>query len=379
MKIAILGHGTVGRGVDEIIADCIPSLEVARILELPDRCTDERMTSDFDDIAQDPSIEAVVECMGGIEPAHTYIVAALRAGKHVITSNKAVVAEYLTEFAHEAAAAGVGLFVEATCGGGIPWIASIEKVRRIDEVSSFSGILNGTTNYIIDEMARKGLDFDVVLARAQELGYAEADPSADIDGIDVRNKTIITAAVAFGVACTTEFPVTGMRTLTKADMDMLHAHGMSVKVLGRGVCKDQRYAVAVEPVALPERSLEACVPANNNIASVTGATIGELKFYGQGAGSLPTGNAMVQDLFDCQNGVRPTYDMSAELSYDPTLLVSDYLLRTTAEVPAEAEAFDEGVWRIHKLTATEARELFERICKDDPTSFMAAIAEGAED
>ena len=121
------------------------------------------------------------------------------------------------------------------------------------------------------------------------------------------------------------------------------------------------------------------MPANNNIASVTGATIGELKFYGQGAGSLPTGNAMVQDLLDCQNGVRPTYDMSAELAYDPTLLVSDYLLRTTAEVPAEAEAFDEGVWRMHKLTATEARELFERICKDDPTSFMAAIAEGAED
>lgn len=377
MKIAILGHGTVGRGVDEIVSSRTPSLEVARILELPGRCTDERMTSDFDQIVSDPAIGAVVECMGGIEPAHTYIVAALRAGKHVVTSNKAVVAAHFAEFASEARAAGVGLFVEATCGGGIPWIAGVEKVRRIDEVESFSGILNGTTNYIIDEMSRKGLGFDEVLARAQELGYAEADPSADIDGIDVRNKTVITAAVAFGTECTPDLPVTGIRTLTKGDMDVLRAHGLSVKLLGRGVREGGRYAVAVEPVAVPARSLEACVPANNNIASVTGGTIGELKFYGQGAGSLPTGNAMVQDLLDCLAGARPDYDLSAGLAYDPSLFVSDYLLRTAAEPPAGAERFDEGVWLVRGITAEGARAMLDRALGEDPTSFAAALVEEA--
>ena len=146
MKIAILGFGTVGRGVDQIISASVPDLEVTRILELPDRLTDSRMTSDYDQIVSDPDVDVVVECMGGIEPAHTFIAAALRAGKHVVTSNKAVVAEHFAEFASLAGESGVGLFIEATCGGGIPWIASVEKVRRVDEVSSFKGILNGTTN-----------------------------------------------------------------------------------------------------------------------------------------------------------------------------------------------------------------------------------------
>jgi homoserine dehydrogenase len=202
MKIALLGYGTVGRGVDQIISERVSEVEVTRILELPDRLTDARMTSDYDGIVDDSSVELVVECMGGLEPAHAFIMRALAAHKHVVTSNKAVVAAHLAEFTSAAAQAGVSLYVEAAVGGGIPWIASIEKVRRIDEVTSFSGIMNGTTNYIVDAMRRQGAEFADVLARAQELGYAERDPSADIDGIDVKNKTIISAAVAFGVDCT---------------------------------------------------------------------------------------------------------------------------------------------------------------------------------
>ena len=376
MKIAILGFGVVGRGVDEIASSGIGSLEVTRILELPDRLNDPRMTPEFDDILSDPDIQAVVECMGGLEPAHTYISKALSAGKSVVTSNKAVVAEYFDEFARLANEAGVGLFIEATTGGGIPWIASIDKVRRIDEVSSFKGILNGTTNYIIDRMSKDGLDFDEVLARAQELGYAERDPSADIDGIDVRNKTIISASVAFDVACTHDLPVSGIRNLTKADMDVLAGMGLSVKLLGRGVRSDDgRYAVAVEPVAIPRDSLEANVPDNFNLASVVGTTIGELKFYGQGAGSLPTGNAMVQDLLDCAAGARPTYDFSAGLAYDPSLLVSDYLLRTSADAPARSSQVTPGMWRMGAMTAEAARSELERALETDPTAFLAALPE----
>ena len=220
MKIAVLGYGTVGRGVVTIVEGRARGVEVEKILDLPKNCTQPRMTPNYDEIVDDPSIEVVVECMGGLEPAHTFICRALRAHKSVVTSNKAVVAEFFDEFAALALENGVGLFIEASVGGGIPWIASIEKARRIDEISSFSGIMNGTTNYIIDSMAKEGLDFDIALGKAQELGYAERDPSADIDGVDVRNKTIISASVAFDVACTKDLPVTGIRTLTKRDMLM---------------------------------------------------------------------------------------------------------------------------------------------------------------
>jgi len=372
MKIALLGHGTVGRGVDDIIRDRVPGIEVSRILELPDRLSDPRMTADYSDIVQDPSIELVVECMGGIEPAHTFIRQALLAKKHVVTSNKAVVAAHFDEFAQLARQADVAFLIEASVGGGIPWIASIDKVRRIDDIMSFSGIMNGTTNYIIDSMRRDGLDFDIALGRAQELGYAERDPSADIDGIDVANKTIISACVAFDVDCVRDLPVTGIRTLTKADLDMFAARGLTVKLFGRGVCREGRYAVAVEPVAISSASLEAAVPSNFNLVSCEGFTVGPLKFYGQGAGSLPTGNAIVQDVIDASKGRRQVYDFSKGYVYDPELLTSDYVIRATS-VPVRCDAWGRNAWRVRHYTALQARQLFEKVLQEDASAFMAAL------
>lgn len=373
MDIALLGFGTVGRGVDAIISRSVPELRVARILELPDRLSDPRMTASFDEILADPGIECVCECMGGIEPAHTYISRALAAGKHVVTSNKAVVAAHFDEFARLADEAGVGLLIEASVGGGIPWIAGIEKVRRVDEVSRFSGIMNGTTNYIVYSMLKDDADFAEVLGKAQELGYAERDPSADIDGVDVANKTIISACVAFDVACTRGLPVSGIRNLTKRDLALFGNHGRTVKLLGRGVQRDGRYAVAVEPVALPLESLEANVPTNFNLITLEGTTVGELKFYGQGAGMLPTGNAVVQDLIDVARGRRPHYDFSRGLAYDPELLRADYVLRSSFE-PEGARAFEPGAWLVRGLTAQEARALLSTALGSDPSSFIAALA-----
>lgn len=382
MKIALLGHGTVGRGVDDIIRERVPNVEVARILELPDRLTDERMTADFADIVGDKAIELVVECMGGIEPAHTFIAQALAAGKHVVTSNKAVVAAHFAEFAQLAAQHGVAFLIEASVGGGIPWIASIDKARRVDAITSFSGIMNGTTNFIIDAMRTQGIDFDAALACAQELGYAERDPSADIDGIDVANKTIISACVAFDVDCVRELPVTGIRTLTKGDIDLLAARGLTVKLFGRGVQREGRYAVAVEPVAIPVSSMEAAVPSNFNLVSLEGATVGPLKFYGQGAGSLPTGNAIVQDVIDVVAGRRQRYDFSRGLAYDPALLAGDYVIRSASR-PAGTESWGtgsagEGVWLARGLTPPEARSLIQDVWHADASAFMAALPQGVE-
>ena len=376
MKIALLGHGTVGRGVDQIITQRVDGVDVARILELPDRLTEPRMTSNFEDILRDPEIELVVECMGGLEPAHTYIVDALAAGKSVVTSNKAVVAAHFDEFVSQAKATGATFLIEATCGGGVPWIASIEKARRIDQIESFSGIMNGTTNFIIDAMVKQGADFGDVLKQAQELGYAERDPSADIDGIDVRNKTYIAACVAFGCACVEDFPVTGLRTITKADIDLFAQKGLTVKLLGRGVQEDGRYAVSVEPVALSSDTLEAHVPTNFNLLSLVGTTVGELKFYGQGAGMLPTGNAIVQDVIDYSQGRRPVYDFSGELTYDEDLLKGDYVLRTTAEVEG-SEPYAPGAVLVHDVNAAQARALFQKALNEDASSFMAALPKEA--
>ena len=373
MNIALLGYGTVGRGVDQIISERALGVSVTRILELPDRLSDPRMTASYDEILADEKIELIVECMGGLEPARTYIMAALESGRHVVTSNKAVVAAHLAEFAAASASSGAGLYVEAAVGGGVPWIAGVEKVRRVDEVTSFSGIMNGTTNYIVDAMRRQGAEFDVVLAEAQRLGYAERDPSADIDGIDVLNKTIISASVAFDVACERNLPASGIRNLTKADLDLFAGRGRTVKLLGRGVSEGGRYAAAVEPVAVAADSLEASVPGNFNLITAVGATVGELKFYGQGAGSLPTGNAIVQDVLDCASGARrPVYDLSRPLSYDPTLLRSDYVLRTTAEL-GDAEAYGSGALLVRDLTAEAARALLDEALAADPTTFMAAL------
>lgn len=374
MKIALLGYGTVGRGVDKIIGERVDDVEVSRILELPDRLSDPRMTSEYEDIVSDPEIGIVVECMGGIEPAHAFIMRALEAGKHVVTSNKAVVAAHFAEFAACALAHGVSLFIEASVGGGIPWIAGIEKARRVDEVTSFSGIMNGTTNYIVYAMLKDGADFGEVLAEAQSLGYAERDPSADIDGIDVKNKTVITASVAFDVACEKDIPVSGIRNLTKADLDLFGERGLTVKLLGRGVQQDGRYAVAVEPVAVPLESLEANVPGNFNLVTLDATTVGELKFYGQGAGSLPTGNAIVQDVLDCVRGTRtPEYDFSRGLAYDPELLRASYVIRAS-QAPAGSEPYAEGAWLVRDVTAASARALLDEALKTDPAAFMAALA-----
>lgn len=376
MNIALLGHGTVGRGVDQICAT-LPDVDVTRILELPQFCTEDRMTPNFQDILDDPEISLVLECMGGLEPAHTYIADALAAGKSVVTSNKAVVAAYLQEFVELARTSGSTLLCEAAVGGGVPWLSSIRQVRRIDQVSQVSGIMNGTTNYLLTALASGEKGFDEVLAEAQQLGYAERDPSADIDGIDVANKVVISALAAFDVLVDrAAMPVTGIRTVTKDDVALFASHGRTVKLLGRAVCEGDRYACAVEPVALPNGRTEANVPANFNILTLTGTTVGDLMFYGQGAGSLPTGNAMVQDVLDYQEGKRPSFTIAAGKTFDASLLAGDYVLRSAAgEKYAAAQGgtpYGACAWLLPGLDPASASALLAQVRAEDPQALVFA-------
>lgn len=376
MNTAVLGFGTVGSGIDKICST-LSGVEITRILERPNHLSDPRMTTNFDEILADSSIELIFECLGGIEPTHSYIVSALQAGKAVVTSNKAVVAAHLREFAELVASTGTPLFCEAAVGGGVPWLSSIRNARRIDEISAISGIMNGTTNFLLTSLEVGEKNFDEVLADAQARGFAEADPSDDLDGIDVRNKMIISCCAAFDVAPAPEqISTIGIRHLSSNDVALFAAHSRRVKLMGRAVRQDGRFAVAVEPVALPKTATEANVPANFNILSLTGTTVGDLKFYGQGAGSLPTAHAMVQDLFEYQAGTRPHFVVKDGLTFDASLLTCDYVLRAdgSAALAREAgwKAYGADAWLIRDMTPTAAFELLGKARRFDANALIFA-------
>ena len=199
MKIGLLGHGVVGKGVSRI-CDASEILQIKRILVKDDwELTDPRCTQNVQEILDDPEIDVVVECMGGIEPARSFLMKALQNGKHIVTSNKKMLANCSKELFAEAKKNNVSIHYEATCGGGIPWMASLERILRIDPIDSFRGIFNGTTNYILSRMDEESLEFEPLLKEAQKLGYAEQNPSDDIDGMDVRYKVALSCMKAFKV------------------------------------------------------------------------------------------------------------------------------------------------------------------------------------
>ncbi len=304
MKIGLLGHGVVGSGVTSITDSCagkkVRRLEVSRILVKDEwEMTDPRCTMNVDDIISDPDIEIVAECMGGIEPAHTFVRRALEAGKHVVTSNKKMFAASCSELLDLARENGVTVRYEASCGGGIPWISNLARIRRLEEITSFCGIFNGTTNYILSRMTETGSEFAQNLAEAQRLGYAERDPSDDIEGFDVRYKTAISAMRAFGViADVNDIPTLGIGNVTAADIRWGKENSRALKLFGAGENLGDAVSLWVMPVFVNTKNVFAHITDNFNAVESDSATLGKAMFTGQGAGSLPTAHAVVQDLLD---------------------------------------------------------------------------------
>lgn len=339
MKIAILGYGTVGSGVYDIITNGktaeLKNIEVKSVFA---RSRDKMhlATDDYNEIIEDNEISVVVECLGGINPAYEFIKKALENKKHVVTANKAVAAKYLDEFLTLAEENNVKFIFEASVGGGIPWLVNLERTRRVDEINRVYGIFNGTSNYILDNMYRNEQEFDSTLKTAQDLGYAEADPSADIDGGDVVNKIILSNALAFDIHIDSNFPTYSMRNIVKNDIDYLKKYDYAVKYIGETNVEDNKYETSVMLSIFGKDSQEAAVPLNNNIITLDGSFIGELKFFGQGAGKLPTGNAIVQDIVDIYLDV-PRRDMviKNELSYSDELTKKKYLIRSEVQLNNE--------------------------------------------
>ena len=303
MKIGLLGFGVVGRGVYEITQGR-DDMQVVKVLCLEDvNLPDAESVKDIKLIVEDESIDTVVEAMGGLHPAYEFVRAAIEAGKNVVTSNKALVCSFYDELLPLAKEKGVSFRSTAAVGGGIGWLSELERARRVQSFKEVGGIMNGTCNYILDNMTRFGLDYADVLKQAQKLGYAEANPSTDVDGIDTWHKVILSCNIAFGVSLDREtVPVAGIRNIQAQDVENFKAHDLVCKLISTGKRTENGYSAYVHPTLVKSGELEAAVPMNYNLITFIGETSDRMSFYGQGAGRYPTAYNVVQDLVDVLEG-----------------------------------------------------------------------------
>ena len=287
----------------ELVRVGVRNLDKSRSVDIPP----ERLTTDLQAIVQDPEIDLVVEVIGGLEPARSLILEAIRHGKHVVTANKAVIARYGDEIFTAANAAGVYVLLEAAVGGGIPVIQPLKQALGVNRIHAVTGIINGTTNYILTRMQREGGDFESILADAQRLGYAEVDPSADVDGLDAADKIAILASLAFGGRIKlTDVYCEGMRQVTAADIAYANRLGFVIKLLAiarRDICPiSQQHLdqlqIRVHPTLVPENHPLASVNDVYNAILVEGDPIGQVMFFGPGAGAGPTASAVVSDILN---------------------------------------------------------------------------------
>jgi homoserine dehydrogenase len=310
INIALLGYGTVGSGVVEVLETNRESinkrageeLNLKYVLDLRDFPGDpiqEKIVHDYEVIANDPEIQIVIEVMGGVEPAYTFVKRALESGKSVCTSNKELVAKHGAELLKIAREKNINFLFEASVGGGIPIIRPLNSSLTADEIDVITGILNGTTNYILSKMSDEGLDFDSVLKDAQDKGYAERNPEADVEGYDACRKIAILSSLAFGNQVDYEDIYTeGITKITAEDIKYAKAMGRSIKLLASSKKIDDSFYAMVAPcMVAPAHPLFS---VNNvfNAIFAHGNVLGDVMFYGSGAGKLPTASAVVADVVD---------------------------------------------------------------------------------
>jgi homoserine dehydrogenase len=341
--VGLIGLGTIGTGVVKVLERNGPVIAQRlgfplRLVRIADLDTERdrgvhlsgiRFDADAQGLIEDPSVAIVVELIGGTSVAKRLILSAVEQRKHVVTANKALLALHGREIFDAARQRGVDVAFEASVGGGIPILRSIREGLAANRIESLHGIVNGTTNYVLTEMERTGEPFEVVLRRAQELGYAEADPSFDVDGIDAAHKLTLLVAMAFGVQLAVkEIPTEGIRGLAPLDFEAAEEFGFRIKMLaiarpqsdGSG---GERIEARVHPTMIPAGSLLAKVDGAMNAIAVHGDAVGPTLFYGAGAGELPTASAVVADLMEIAREIRRgTAGRVAPLSYLPDALVA---------------------------------------------------------
>ena len=318
IRAAILGYGTVGAGVYEVLkmnaevisrraGDDISVKYVLDLREFPQDPVSEVLTHDFNDILQDEEVRIVVETMGGLSPAYDFTKKALLAGKNVCTSNKELVAEHGVELMTIARDKGVNYLFEASCGGGIHIIRTLNSSLTAEEIDEITGILNGTTNYILTHMREEGQDFSDALAAAQEKGYAEKHPEADVEGWDACRKLAILSSLAYGSHISYKnVPTEGITNIEKADIAYAEAVGMRIRLLAVSRRSSEGITAIVAPMLVDKKNMLYHVDDVLNAIFLHGNALGDAMFYGSGAGRLPTASAVAGDIVDCARHLHKT-------------------------------------------------------------------------
>lgn len=310
INVAVLGYGTVGSGVVEVIntnndivskkaGDKVNVKYVLDLRDFPGDPVEEILVHDYEVILNDPEVEVIAEVMGGVEPAYTFVKSALLKGKSVCTSNKELVAKHGPELIEIAKEHNRNFLFEASCGGGIPIIRPLIECITADDVQEIVGILNGTTNYILTKMSKEGLSFDEVLKDAQDLGYAERNPAADVEGFDACRKISILASLTYGKTIDFEDVYTeGITKITDTDFKYANKLNYSVKLFGKAKKVNDKFYAYVAPVMIDTEHPLYSVNGVFNGIMVKGNVLGDVMFYGSGAGKLPTASAVVSDIVD---------------------------------------------------------------------------------
>ena len=371
MKIGLLGFGVVGRGVYDLTAERA-DMQVAKVVCLEEiSLPDAEVTKDFQSVLADDSIDTIVEAMGGLHPAYEFVRAAIEAGKHVVTSNKALVASFYDELIPLAKEKGVCFRCTAAVGGGIGWLSELERARRIQTIEQVGGIMNGTCNYILDSMTRLGLGYDEALSQAQALGYAEANPTTDVDGIDTWHKLILSSNIGFGVSVDHEsVPAAGIRHITAGDVANFTERGYVCKLVSTGIMDEDKLAAFVQPTLFKQGEPEAAVPANYNLITLVGSASGRMSFYGQGAGRYPTAYNVVQDCADVLQGKGYYSPYGQKVAADNSVLRRFYV---RGDKDAWLEENKQEVWGEAIVTKPVAVGAMHNWLKEHAGTFIAAL------
>ena len=374
MRIGLLGFGVVGRGVYDLTATR-EDISVVKVVCLEDvTLPDAEVTKNFQDVLNDESIDTVVEAMGGLHPAYEFVRAAIEAGKHIVTSNKALVASFYDELIPLAKEKGVCFRCTAAVGGGIGWLSELERARRMQTIEKVGGIMNGTCNYILDSMTRLGLGYDEALKQAQALGYAEANPTTDVEGIDTWHKVILSSNIGFGISLdTATVPVSGISKIKASDVENFTAKGLVCKLISTGKCKDGKVSADVQPTLVKLGEPESAVPANYNLITLVGSASGRMSFYGQGAGRYPTAYNVVQDCADVLAGKGFYSPYGEKVAAENTDTLRYYV---SGAADAWLEENTAETWGDAVVTVPVSVDKIHAWRKANPDAFIAAFAEG---
>ncbi|MCF0260361.1 MAG: homoserine dehydrogenase [Erysipelotrichaceae bacterium] len=373
MNAVLLGYGTIGKGVEDLARN-VEGLNLTNVFVLPEFVDEPYFTNDGLGLVTDPNTDIVFECLSGTEPANELIRAALKAGKHVITSNKAVVSPNLKDYVDLARENGGSIQIEAAVAGGIPFLDALLKLSLLEELDGYEGIFNGTSNYILDNMQKEGTPYEEALKQAQALGYAEFNPAADVEGWDVFYKSNIANALAYKTYFDKIRNPLGISRLSLDDIAKAKKEGRVIRHVSKSVQKDGEFDTVIAPVFLEKEDYLANIPSNYNAQLIYAPSFSKLGYFGQGAGRYATAQAMLANAIDTLQNTERVIELQQNKTYNPTLIKENWIVRSKKDLS--------GLEGFEKSEAVNEREnyyffngrnsmLIDEVLAADPDAMIA--------